>query len=294
VAEFQSALDTSERHPHERRESCDRCMATLAQAIDLYRGEFMAGFHLEGCQEFEEWLLAQRERLHVQAMEILDALGKFHEHAGNASGAEAYARRQIELDPLQESGHQRLIRMLARQGERNAALIAFERCRAVLNESLGIDPEPETRALYERILADALPARSNLAQLAQPLTSFIGRDEELAELQARLAAPDYRLLSIVGPGGIGKTRLAQQVAAQQVNAFPDGVYFVALASVRATEFIPTAIADVMGIPIQSSIKSILDQLIDAIGTRRQLLVLDNFEHLIDGVDLLWRDATNFE
>ena len=118
------------------------------------------------------------------------------------------------------------------------------------------------------------------------MTPFIGREEEIEQLHARLADPAYRLLSIVGPGGIGKSRLAQQVAAQHLNTFRDGVYFISLVQVQAVESIPAAIAETLGLAFAASQKSQADQLIEMISTKQLLLVLDNFEHLMDGIDLL--------
>ncbi len=305
---FDRLMESSRQHGHTSRSQCAHCQTLLRQAVDLYQGEFLAGFGLKECITFEEWLFMQCERLRLLMLDAYADLAAFAENSGDLAAARDAAQRQLELDPLRESAYRRQMRVLAQQGRRNAALMLFERCRTVLREELGLDPEPETLALHTQILRSDVPTDASAAHpqtvslepqsmapieaasrrfyLPQQLTPFIGREQEIEELQQRLSNPTYRLLSIVGPGGIGKFRLAQRVAAQQLNNFRDGVYFVSLAQTQTGAAIPLAIAETLLLSFGAGQKSPFEQLFEMIGSKQLLLVLDSFEHLMDGVDLL--------
>jgi len=308
INRFHRLLESSRQHEHTSRSQCARCQPLLRQAVALYRGELLTGFGLNECAAFEEWLLMQRERLRLLMLEAYADLAIYAETNGDLTTARDATQRQIDLDPLRESAYRQQMRLLIKLGERNAALQLFERCRTLLREELGLDPEPETLALHTAILNVAVSTNASGAyaqtasqglprgvktavtprphHLPQQLTPFIGREEEIAALQARLTNPTYRLLSIVGPGGIGKSRLAQQVAAQQLNSFRDGVYFVSLTQVPTAESIPLAIVETLQLSFAATQKSPAEQLFEMIGHKELLLVLDNFEHLMDGVDFV--------
>lgn len=119
------------------------------------------------------------------------------------------------------------------------------------------------------------------------LTPFVGREDELGNIQRRLTDPNCRLLTLVGPGGMGKTRLALQAATQQMNAFQDGVFWVDLQPLQSTQFLVTAVADTLGLPL-AGLTDIESQLLRYLADRQLLLVLDNFEHLLEGADHLHR------
>ena len=121
--------------------------------------------------------------------------------------------------------------------------------------------------------------------LPRPATSFVGRAEEIADIGALLADPSCRLLTLVGPGGSGKTRLAIQVAEERAGEFPDGAHFVSLGSVGGSESIIPAVAGVFGLYLEASAPP-KQRLFDFLRAKRLLLVLDNFEHLLDGGDLI--------
>ncbi len=129
--------------------------ADLQAAIALYEGDFLDGFCLASCPEFEMWLLERRARLHDEAVQVLARLVALHGARGReglASGI-ACARRLLELDPWHEEGHRSLMRLLALNGQRGAAIEQYERCRSLLAQELGVAPQPETEALYRRVAA---------------------------------------------------------------------------------------------------------------------------------------------
>ena len=104
----------------------------LQQAIELYRGDFLSGFHLSGCQEFEEWHLLKRESLHRQALDALAQLFTYHVGRGDYEQALGYAYRQIELEPWREEAHRWVMRLLAQTGRRSEALAQYVACRKTL------------------------------------------------------------------------------------------------------------------------------------------------------------------
>jgi predicted ATPase len=139
-----------------------------------------------------------------------------------------------------------------------------------------VEPLPETQALYRRLKAKGQPARHNLPPQATP---FVGREAELAQITATLDRPDCRLLTLVGAGGIGKTRLALQAALEQLSAFKDGVFFASLVGVTAPGLLATTLADVLGCPLSGPAEAD-QQFVNYLAERELLLILDNFEHLL--------------
>ena len=174
---------------------------------------------------------------------------------------------------------------LARTGHRSAALAQYKRCRRLLREELDVEPSDDTTALYERIKASMRGPRHNLPVVAAEL---IGRTADLAALRGRLAAPSCRLLTLVGPGGAGKTRLGLAVAAG-LDDFLDGVWLVQLAALSGADELTAAIADALGFAF-SGASPLEAQLVDTLRRKELLLLLDNFEQIIAPValDLLCR------
>ena len=120
-------------------------------AARQYRGAFLEGFSLGDSAAFEEWVLLKREQFNRQMLKALRRLADYHEERGEYEQAEPYAWRQVELEPWQEEGHQQLMRLLALDGQRSAALAQYEKCRRLLADELGVEPSAETTALYEQI-----------------------------------------------------------------------------------------------------------------------------------------------
>ena len=234
AAEFGDLLDACDVHIHRRSETCKSCAQRLQQAGDLYRGDFLDGFFLNDSTAFEEWALVKRENLRRKALHALYQLADYHERLGNYERALNYALQQLVLDPWREEAHRQAMRVLAYSGQRSAALAQYVTCRRVLTEELNAEPSQETMALYEQIKAgDPCTRRKEGAEqhsdLPAPATPFIGRDKELTEIARLLENPACRLVTLTGPGGIGKTRLALQIATELAAEFDGGVHFVSLA-----------------------------------------------------------------
>lgn len=255
--------------------------AACQDAVALYQGDFLDGLYVPEAPDFEAWLLVQRERLRDLAAQAWQTLVTHHTaHRAYAQGVEA-AQRLLTIDPWREEAHRQLMLLLARSGQRSAALKQYGTCRRLLAEELAVEPTPETTALYERIRAAANAPRHNLPTQVTP---FIGRESDLAEIARLLADPACRSLTLVGLGGVGKTRLALRAAEAQREGFLHGVFFVPLAPLNSAEFLAPTIAKAIGCRVYSGEPKV--QLLNYLREKEMLLVLDNFEQLLDGVNLL--------
>ena len=185
----------------------------------------------------------------------------------------------------------------AATGELSKVDEAYKRCVQALRDEIGVDPSNETQTLHEDLVAgkelpiqpkpDGSGGKAATRQLmhnlpAQP-TDFVGRDEELAETKQLLS--NSRLLTLIGPGGIGKTRLALEVAEDLLDQFSDGAYFVNLAAIREDGHIIQIVADAIEFPLSTQAEP-EDQLLHRLRNRQLLLVMDNFEHLLDGASVV--------
>jgi predicted ATPase/DNA-binding SARP family transcriptional activator len=275
-------------------ESSPEYLELLSQAAALYQGDFMAGFNLPDSRAFEDWQFFQAEELRQSFSALLDRLVTGRVESGDYPAAQRFAERWLALDGLNETAHRLLMQIYATQGDRSSALRQYERCVQLLQKELGLPPQPETTALYQKIKSgvefapvppktqppSARPARSQASNLPGYLTPFIGRTQELEEIATLLQDPACRLLTLLGPGGIGKTRLAVQVAAAQDGQFADGVFFVSLAGLAAGENILPAIAKALRFSYREDAGEPLKQLSNFLRQNHTLLVLDNFEQLV--------------
>jgi predicted ATPase/DNA-binding SARP family transcriptional activator len=248
----------------------------LRQAIELYRGDFLEGFNVRDADDFEAWKLNQRDRLHHLAVQALLAFVYELTRQDDFTAALDYTSRLLTLEPWREEAHRLMIFILTKTGQHGAALAQFETCRHLLAEELGVEPAPETQALYERLRAAEAPRPHNLPPQTTP---FVGREKELAQLGAYFENPACRLVSLVGLGGVGKTRLALQAAAANLNLFQDGVFFVPLAVANSSEEIIYSIANVLDLPLQGRADP-FTQLLTYLKPKELLLTLDNFEYVI--------------
>ncbi len=285
VATFRALVEACRRHPHRAMETCSACVERLEAAAALYRGDLLADFLLKDSIAFEEWALLQREQLQRQALQVLHTLAGYYARRGDYARMEEAARRQVALDPLDEQAHRQLLQALAWSGHPNAAVAHYHSLVALLQKELDVPPEGPTVALYEQIRAGALatpppPPRYNWPVLLAPL---LGREEKLAQLADWLQAPAPRLITIVGTGGVGKTRLALAAAEQEPLLFADGICFVSLAAVRAPELILPAIANTLHFQVSRPRDPLGPQLFEYLASKDLLLVLDNLEQLLEGV-----------
>ncbi len=265
VADFERALTS-------------RAPADWQRASDLYRGDFLAGFHLRQSRGFEEWAIAARERLRRLAVAGLEQLAQHALDTGDYGPGLEAATRLVQHDPLSEAAYQQAMRLLARLGRRTEALATYETCRRLLADELDVSPTEQTMALYAHIRSAETLGSHNLPPIT---TGFVGRAAELQALTTALAHPTTRLLTLLGPGGIGKTRLAlkvaRQIAAERPGMFLHGLCWVPLDALPSPHLLAAAIAEALGEPGPTPPT---DWLRDFLREREVLLLLDNFEHLL--------------
>ena len=306
VADFERDIGNARRLQQQQGQITRAAAALLISATEAYRGDFLAGFSIRQAPDFEAWALLEQERLRRLALESMHDLGNFYMGRGQFTTGIEQVNRLLALDPLREDGHRLLMRLLALDGQRASALAQFDRCFEVLRDELGVEPDDETAALYEAIAKDEFPSGQGVREAAPAIaagqvpvapshnlphipTPFVGRELEQSQIAARLDSLDCRLLTLTGPGGIGKTRLALQAAGQRLATYRDGVWFVGLAALDDAAGIPSAIASAMGFAFSGPADP-ANQLVDFLRNKETLLLLDNFEQLIgdQSLDLVAR------
>jgi predicted ATPase/DNA-binding SARP family transcriptional activator len=299
----QDAVDVTR---FERLVSLARTRETaLPEALALWRGPAL--------QEVanEEFFAAPVARLTDLRLSAIEEQAEAGIRLGHASDLITELTSLVAEHPLRERMAGALMRALTAAGRPAEALAAYERTRKALADTLGTDPSPELSALHTAVLRGELtpdltnehgqttvnhisePAtRPSARDITRPpregqflrasLTSFIGRDADLAQVSKLVS--EYRLITLTGPGGSGKTRLATEAARSLLDQQPDGLWLVELAPIAADVDVPRAVLAAMG--VQESGADPVDQLAGALHARQALLVLDNCEHLIDTVAVL--------
>ena len=299
VSEFRGALSRCLD-----RDEAD-CVDRLVRAADLFQQDFLAGFSIEDSEPFEDWQYSESNALRHELGTGLDHLARVHEERGRLDDAIRFVRRWLEIQPLNEAVHRRLMELSAAAGQRAEALAHFDACRETLKRELGLAPSDETSALADAIRRSTpRPREHPPARRPPPLdlpsyrTPFVGRENELARAVTLLRSDGCRLLTVAGPGGSGKTRLAIEAARQVADQFPDGVVHVPLVATASSSDVPLEIEDVLA--AYSTPDAIVDErppavpglfsdlLLARLKPQRILLLLDNLEHLL--VDLRWLDT----
>ena len=284
VAQFRSLVTqaTSQSEPALR-------IPLLVDASKLYRDEFLNGFTLKEGSSFNEWVLAKAETLRREFASLLEMLVEDYSALGQAQTAIPYTQRLIELDPINEIPYRKLMQLYALNDQQAAAIQQYRSLEKLLRKELNLDPQPETRDLYKKIRKGELKPVSGKNKTLQfekkpkhnlpvHLTSFIGRERERNEI-SRLITHN-RLVTLIGAGGIGKTRLALQTAQSLLNNYPDGTWLIPLESLADEDLVPQTVASFLNIP-EPSDKNPVESLVNELQDKTLLLILDNCEHLSD-------------
>ncbi|MFO7634265.1 MAG: BTAD domain-containing putative transcriptional regulator [Caldilinea sp.] len=272
------------------------------EAMALYNGRLLEDFSLDDCPEFEAWLAVMRERIDRQVEQALARLVRRCVEQGDVAQAVQWSHRQLDLEPWNEDAHRQLMWLLVQGGQRAAALHQYDLCTQMLAAELGVAPQPITRTLAERIrsgesdlgavsgldgrplVAAAVATRlAGVHHLPTETTPFVGRVHELAQILDSLASAECRLLTIVGPGGIGKTRLAVECSKALAPRFADGVWFIDLAPATVAA-LPAVLLQRLNAPETGSADA-RQRLMTYLAGKEMLLVLDNFEHLLEDAGL---------
>ena len=205
-------------HDHDSA-SCQSCIAHLQEASALYRSRFLDGFDLKGCPDFDDWMLQEAEHFHRQIVSVQRRLTESLIAAGRLSEAIEAAGRWVDLEPLSEDGHRRLMLLHAWEGDRTAAVRTYRACVEILDRELGVGPLEETTELYEAILEhDVPPAPARAApaptvpRTGSVTPGLVGRDGEMQAVGA-VVGRGHGLVVIEGEVGVGKTRLVEELAA---------------------------------------------------------------------------------
>ncbi|MCB0065046.1 MAG: AAA family ATPase [Caldilineaceae bacterium] len=224
--------------------------AQLQAAVDLYHGDFLAGFYVRDADPFEEWVLQEREQLRTAVLHIMHLLTAHYVDTADWNNGLQISQRLLAMEPWDEAAHRQQMRLLAGSGQRGAALAQFEQCKVILAAEFAVEPADETRELYQfirdgkmdvpqiaplvvqravrapEITAAAqntvITLKREIETLPRPVP-FVGRQEELEALWTAVINHGKRIVSVVGLGGQGKTALVAQFAttvAQQLEKSP--------------------------------------------------------------------------
>ena len=274
-------------------------------AVQLYRGALLEGFELDDAGEFGSWLESERTAVAGRWRQACTALIGEAEARGDHASALRLADMVIQADSLDEVMVRHALTAAGALGDRAGVRRRYESFRAMLERELGIAPDAATLALAAAALAgpeDPEHVAPDAAANSPPHTvvslratsaaaapggvrQVLGRDELLTELQERLASPEVRLLTLLAPGGMGKTTVALEFAREASAAFPDGVIVVNLEAVEGRERLVEAVARAAGLHLTPGVP-LEPQVVAALGPRRAVLVLDAFERHLDATPLV--------
>lgn len=261
----------------------------FAEAIELYEAPFLDGFHVSEAADFEHWVDRQREHLELRYSAALEELAARAAQREDWTASVELWRRLVDLDPSNSRAVIGLMEGLESSGERAAALQEAERLATVLREEFQAEPDLEVEAFADRLRQEprALPPRREEApdHLPWQPTPLVGRERETIRLRQMIEDPAVRLITLTGPGGAGKTRLAVHVAGEAVERFPDGVFFVNLGTLRDAGLVGVTIARTIGIMPEPGAE-MLEGLRSSLKGRRCLIVLDGFETVQPAADLI--------
>jgi predicted ATPase/DNA-binding SARP family transcriptional activator len=288
VEEFERDLQAAARAT-----SPAEAVALWEQAVACYGGELLVGY-------YEPWVLAERKRLADAHVRALRRLAAARSQQSDIAGAIEAARRAVHVDPLEEAAHYELIQYHATAGQLAAARRHYLDLERLLKAELGVTPtqslsdllEASERSRVSSLPAPAaspapnrvpLPTRLTVPPLPVTLTPFFGREEEIAQLCAILETAGTRLITLTGLGGTGKTRLALEVARrlQADGSEWTGVAFVPLVDLTDPRPLGQTIRGALNLPAAGDTDP-LEQIATYLAGDRFLLVLDNFEQLLDG------------
>lgn len=273
---------------------------SLRRAVNFYAGPL-----LEGC--FDEWIVSERTARELSCLRALETLATAAEARRDYADGLDFLRRAEAIDPLRDSVQRSLMRILAASGDTPAALLTYRNFRIRLEREMSLQPDIETSELYRKLretaarkpalrastslqrghVASSTSIRGTTTALPHPITALIGRDDCVREVVREILAG--RLVTLVGTGGVGKTRLCIQAASEVADEFAGGVVFVPLASLLEPDLLLSFVASAIGLRDENLPGvGLLESVVGWLTLRPILLVLDNCEHLLDATATLTR------
>ena len=260
--------------------------AVYRAALDLYAGDLLPE------DQYEEWSTNRREALHQECLSLLADLAAIYESRHDEARAIETLQLLVSRDAGREDAHHGLMRLYALGGQRQQALRQYQILKESLSREFEAQPDEASRRLYEDIQAGRFPhPDSQSVKVTRPpadfraagrtnlplqLTSFVGRAREIAELRSSMV--DGRQLTLTGAGGVGKTRLALEVAARLVQEFSDGIWLADLSVLADAALVPQTVAGIVNVREEPG-RPLTAALGDYFLAKHTLLVLDNCEHV---------------
>ncbi|MBV9328967.1 MAG: tetratricopeptide repeat protein [Chloroflexi bacterium] len=259
----------------------------LRRADELYAGEYLPE------DVYEDWSVERRERLKEAWTTLRFQLARYWDERGDPDAAATSLRELLRADPCDEQAARELMRLLTRHGRRSEAVRVYQALVRALRDDLDVEPSEITTVLFESELphapvklpvdgAGAAHAARQPHHLPPQPGALIGRAAELNAATSQIVRDDVRLLTLVGAGGCGKTRLALEVGTSVRDEFARGVWFVDLSAARSPDQIVFAIGRELEVAQPLDGQSYFRRLSEAIGQDEVLLILDNFEQVLDG------------
>lgn len=260
----------------------DEASDDLIPNLPKYAGELLPGF-------YSEWVTREREQLQSlfeARMQIL--LGRLLNDRRWMEVVEC-GEQWIALGGISEPAYRAVMIAHSALGDLPHVSEVYSRCLEALRDELGIDPSEETRSLFEDLIKGegppGIPRRKPRSNISPQPTAFIGREKELGQVRGLLGTPACRVVTLTGPGGIGKTRLAIEVALEAMADFVDGAFIIAPAIDARGDVLVSKIAAALGYSFTPDTEP-KAQLMDYLRSKEMLLIMDDFEHMLDGVELI--------
>ena len=262
----------------------------LKKVLELYRGELLESIMLADASLFSDWLVLRREALNRLAVEGTSLLLQYHETRCEWGEARKTAEKLVQLAPWDENAHSRLIDVLLQLAQGNAALAHYQSAVRYFAEELAIEPDYQMKQSHRDIQrffeSGRREPRKNLLSLQLPgySTPFVGRSKELEILEDWVSEPGCQVITITGPGGSGKTRLASRLAETQNSLFTGGVFFISIAGCTDRQELSARILHEVSSVEERSADS-MEELLAWATNRRALLLLDNVDNCSEAAEL---------
>ncbi len=288
VHRFQEQMEKGLSLAQGKRKNSRPNIACLQTGLALYQGQFLSQFTLDDSNSFDEWVFMQRENCNQRAIQALSTLADYHERREEYHPAYLATEKLSALAPWDEAAHLQAIRLLALQGQWNQAQARYQTMCNIFTRQMALEPSPEATDLLDQVrkcsvnnsvFSPRYPKPVHNIQL--PPDPFFGRQLELENLAEMIANPENQLITLLGVGGTGKSRLALQVAYVQIGLFSDGVWFVPIKELGVIQ----SITDTLSIDLSSESQP-LEILTRYLRDKNLLLVLDSFEHVQNEVEII--------
>lgn len=287
VLDFEDLSRPCPGHGQER--TCPLCTGRFEAAARIWenpRAGFMDGFTLPDSCDFDDWQFSWREKLHEELCVTLRRLALSSRLSGDLARALLWTGRWLEASPLDSEAWKLQIRSLVEDGKRDRARERYEAWKEASTRELGRPPRDSFDALSggeRRKRVTDLAGAGRAGEARSLRGGLVGRDVELDVLGNLLSGPGSRLVTILGTGGLGKTSLARAFLGEKGSAYPGGAFFVDLSALRDPGLLPIVVAEAIGLkPDCGAGHDVEVRLKSRLSARRTLLVLDNFEQLLEG------------